>query len=456
VRQAVEAAAREKIERPRSETVDGTLLDKEPVRGTISASKEDAASGTLLWTLSNGIRVIIKETANKNNEIALYALARGGLTDTDTEEFASARFAAELFEASGAGPYTRTELMRRLAGRQISLNVWVHDFTRGLSGYSTRGDLKTFFELLHLTFTGPRIDEDAARVLKDQYRTSLARKDENPHIYFSDELQKFMYGDNPYFRPLETADIEKISLAGAKNFITRALAPQDYTFVFTGNVDIDALRSYTETYLASIPGGTPWQRRGDPEIARPGKTEKQLYKGREEQSAAFIAWFTPMEYSDTGMAAARVLTEYLDIVLTEKIRETLGGVYSIFADAGLSPIPGGELYLTLSFYCDPARAKELSAAVEAEAAAVAAGRIDHTVLGEAIAALKMDQNQSVQNNLYLARAYAQFAMLNMPLDQLEKRPALYDGVNAEALRRRAGALMPGGPARLLLYPENKR
>jgi zinc protease len=405
---------------------------------------------------SDLIRVIVKETANRNNEIALYGLARGGLTDTGEKEFASARFAAELLEASGAGPYTRTELVRRLAGRQVSLYFWAQGFTRGFTGRSTTGDLKTLLELLYLGFTRPRIDGDAAAVMADQYRSALAQRDENPQMYFYDELEKFMYGNNPYFSPLEAADIEKISLDDVKRFITRALDPGGYTFVFTGNVDIEALRGYTETYLASIPRGDPWQRREDPEIERPGQTERLLYKGREEQSAAFISWFIPMEYTGPDAAAARVLSEYLDIVLTKKIREALGGVYSISAEADLSPIPRGELRLALSFYCDPARAAELSAAVEAEAGAVAAGRIDQRTLAEAIAALKMNQTQLVQDNLYLARAYAQFAMLGMPLNQLEKRPALYDGVNPEALRRIASALMPGGPARLILYPENRR
>ncbi|MDR0389364.1 MAG: insulinase family protein [Spirochaetaceae bacterium] len=454
IQRIVEAAAKEKIARPLSEATEGSLLDRAPVPGAIISAEE--REGVLAWTLSNGAQVIVKETGNKNNEVAFYALARGGLTDTDEREFASARFASELLEASGAGPYTRTDLVRRLADRQISLSFRASNFTRSFAGRSTGRDLETFFELLYLTFTQPRIDEDAAIVMADQYRASLERKDENPQIYFSDELEKFIYGNNFYFRPLETADLDAVSLDAVKNFIVRALEPSGYTFVFTGNVDIDALKSYTETYLASIPGGRPWQQREDPEIKRPGKTEKLLYKGLEEQSAAFLVWFTPMEYQDSGMAAARVLSEYMDITLTKKIRESLGGVYSISAEADLSPIPQGELYLALSFYCDPLRAKELSATVEAEVSAVAAGTIDAAILGEAIAALKMNQTRQVEDNFYLARAYAQFSMLDMPLNQLEKRPALFEKVNADELRRIVSALMPAGPARLILYPESRR
>jgi zinc protease len=456
VRQIVAAAAKEKIERPLAEATEGSLLDEDPVPGVITASTEDEASGTLIWTLGNGARVIVKETANKNNEIAFYALARGGLTDTNEREFASARFAAELLGASGAGPYTYTGLIRRLADKQISLIFSASAFTRSFVGRSTRGDLKTFFELLYLKFTQPRVDEDAAIVMTDQYRTSLAQKDENPQMYFSDELQKFMYGNNPYFRPLEIADMDTISLDDIKNFSARALDPEGYTFVFTGNIDVDALRSYVERYLASIPGAALWRRLEDPKIERPGKTEKALYKGREDQSAAFLVWFSPMEYSGAGAAAAQALNEYLDIVLTEKIRESLGGVYSISVEADLSPIPRGELYLALSFYCDPQRAEELSRAVQAEVSGVASGQIDLRILEETITALKMNQSQLVQDNLYLARAYAQFSMLGMPLNQLDRRPVLFDGVSAEALRNMASALTRGGPARLILYPEQNR
>jgi zinc protease len=456
VRQIVEAAAKEKIERPLSEASEGSLLDEDPVPGIITSSTVDEASGTLIWTLGNGARVIVRETGNKNNEIAFYALARGGLTDTTEREFASARFAAELLGASGAGPYTYTGLIRRLADKQISLNFRISGFTRSFTGRSTRGDLKTFFELLYLNFTQPRVDEDAAAVMTDQYRTSLAQKDENPQLYFSDELQKFIYGNNLYFRPLEMEDLDAISLDDIKNFSARALDPGGYTFVFTGNIDVDALRSYVESYLASIPGSAPWRHLEDPNIERPGKTEKALYKGREDQSAAFLVWFSPMEYSGAGAAAALALNEYLDIVLTEKIRESLGGVYSISVEADLSPIPRGELYLALSFYCDPLRAEELSEAVQAEVSAVASGRVDRRILEETIAALKMNQSRLVEDNLYLARAYAQFSMLGMPLNQLERRPALFDGVSVGVLRNMASALMPGGPARLILYPEKNR
>ncbi|MDR1430254.1 MAG: insulinase family protein [Spirochaetaceae bacterium] len=456
IRLIVEAASREKIERPLAAAPAGSLLDQDPLPGAITSSIEDKASGTLVWTLSNGSRVIVKETSNKNNEVAFYALARGGLTDTGAREFASARFAAELLGASGAGPYTRTDLVRLLADKQISLNFMTSAFTRSFSGSSTRGDLKAFFELLYLTFTQPRVDQDAATVMASQYRTSLALKDENPQTYFSDELQKFMYGNNPYFRPLETADIDAISLDDIKAFAARALEGSGYTFVFTGNIDIEVLRSYTETYLASIPSGGTWKRLEDPRIERPGKTEKSLYKGREDQSAAFLVWFSPMDYSAAAAAAAQVLGEYLDIVLTEKIREALGGVYSISAETGLSPIPRGELYTALSFYCDPRRAEDLSAAVQNEVSALASGQVDQGVLREAIAALKMNQRQLVQDNSYLAKAYAQFAMLGMPLNQLDERPALFDRVSAAVIRNMAATLMRSGPARLILYPETNR
>jgi hypothetical protein len=43
----------------------------------------------------------------------------------------------------------------------------------------------------------------------------------------------------------------------------------------------------------------------------------------------YLGWFSPGFFSEEKSQTAATLSEYLDIVLTEDIREKLGGVYSI-------------------------------------------------------------------------------------------------------------------------------
>ncbi|QQO10244.1 M16 family metallopeptidase [Breznakiella homolactica] len=445
-----------KIDPPQPSVIGTDLLDKKPSPGTIISERQDPATGTIVWELSNGSRVILKETANKNDEIVLYSLARGGTTSSPESEDVSASLAADMLSVSGMGPYSRTDLTKMLADKQVSVGFWLSSYLRGFQGMAAGKDAETLFELLYLRFTQPRIDEDAVGAMMDQYRTSLAQRSENPEAVFNDEIQRVVYGGNSRFAPLTLGDLEKASIDDAFGFIRKSLNPGDYTFVFIGNLDIPLFRSLTETYIASIPRGQTWDQWDTVDFKRPGKTESAVRKGREEKSIVFMGWYVPKVYTEREGIVAGALSEYLDIRLTEEIREKLGGVYSVSVSVSLTPIPVGELSMGVSFYCDPGRADELSAAIEAELRLVADGSINTDTLIKTTEAMKKTYEQSMQSNSYIARNYANFSvLLDLPFGRLDARPELYESVTAADIQKTARELLSGGPARVTLYPEGR-
>jgi zinc protease len=431
------------------------LLKKDPLPGAILTESRDSESGAIRWELDNGATVIIRETANRNNEVVLYALAKGGTTSAAPDDIMSAKLASEMAEASGLGPYSRTELVRRLSDRQVSISFWINTYYRGIQASATTEDLETLFELLNLGFTQPRMDKDAISVLLDQYRTDLTQRNEDPEAVFSDELTRTIFGNNPYYKPMEMSDLSGVDRDKAMAFVRRSLNPADYTFVFVGNPDISVLRSYTETYLASIPRGQTWNTWTDPHINRPGQIEKKLYKGKEEKSLVYMAWFRPEPYSESGTVTAEVLTEYLDIILTEKIREAMGGVYSISAAISLSPFPQeGELSMQTVFACDPRRATELSAAIRAEIRRIADGDVNEDTFIKAVEALIKSGEDSLQSNLFIARSFASSAVvLDLPLSRLYAYAEGYRNITIPDIQGMANRILEKGPLEFILYPE---
>jgi zinc protease len=458
VKALVRRSARVRVPRPVDLALDERLLDRAPDPGSIVAESADPASGTLRWDLGNGARIVLKKTDNKNNEIVLYALARGGVTSVPEDQIVSADLAAEMLSVSGIGPYSQPDLQKKLAGKQVSIGFSLSAFTRNFQGFSTRGDLRTLFELLYLRFTRPRFDGGAVASLLDDYRTELARHDQNPEAVFSDEITRVMYGSNPYFAPMVLEDLERINTADALAIVTRALNPGDYVFVFVGNVETEELRLLVETYLASIPAGESWNVWTDIALVRPGKTERAVYRGQDDRSLVYMAWVAAQEYSEEREAVAAVLGEYLENKLTARIREELGGTYSIAAGASQSVfLQGGELSLSVYFPCAPDRVGELGAAIQEELDAVAEGRIDGDAFAKSVEALKKNFETSLQENLAIGRSYAAYSVIyNRPLSRLEQRPALYQGVAESDIQRAAQKLLPQGPVTVILYPETAK
>ncbi|MDR1324932.1 MAG: insulinase family protein [Treponema sp.] len=458
VQQLVVQTAVAPIAPPVNEDLSEELLEEEPVPGFIVAEALDEETGALIWELSNGATVILKETANQNNQIMLIAQARGGITSAAVEQSVSVRLSSELLNASGMGPYTRQELLKKLAGKQVSISFNNSVWTRTVNGSASTNDLKTLFELLYLGFTQPRIDADIMAVVLEQYRAALSQHTEVPLAYYSDEVNRILVDNDPHLMPLTVADLTRVSLNEALGFARRTLNPADYVFTFVGNIDIAAMQDYTEAYLAAIPSdGERFNEWENTSITRPMQMEQNIYKGKEEQSYVYMAYFNDEPFSEAGSAASEALTEYLEIVLTREIREKLGGVYGISASVSLQPLPfDGELGMNISFGCDPNRVAELRAAVKAQLELVANGNIDVDTFGKAVEALKKSYEVSLQNNSYIAQSYGNSAVIyRSPLSRLNQRLSLYEALTPADIQAMIARLLPNGPAEFVLYPENR-
>jgi zinc protease len=460
IRQMVNDSGKLQITRPESKVMEEGLLAQSPVRGSIVSESYDDETGVVIWELNNGVRVILKQTNNKNDEIVLQATARGGTSSVPEEDDISASLAVEMIQVSGLGPWSRSELMRKLAGKQVSLSYSVSHYYRNFRGSATSGDLKTLFEMLYLNFTDPRIDPVAVRAMMGQYASSLALRNENPRTAFTDEVNRTVYGGNPHFKPMELADLPKADIDTALAFIRKGLNPADYTFVFTGNLEPATMANYIETYLASIPPQESWNTWTDLAIERPGQLERNVYKGKEEQSLVYIAWFSKAPFTEELNAATQVLSEYLDIRMTDEIREKLGGVYSISVSVSISPVPQVELSMGVYFACDPKRVRELSAAVidlleKTAGIAASDNGINQDTFDKAIEALIKEWETSMQSNAYIAQSYSNSkVLLDLPLSRLNRRPQYFRAVSHADIQRICTQLLQGnGPAQIMLFPE---
>ncbi|MDR3071023.1 MAG: insulinase family protein [Endomicrobium sp.] len=458
IKQIVEAAKKKEIGKPREKSLNlsDILLDKAPTPGKILNEIIDDKTKSIIWTLSNGAKVVLQKTDNRTNEITMVALAKGGILDVPEKQIQSVMFASRMLDISGVWKYSYDDLLKKLSGKQVSLSFDVNRFLHYIEGKSVNKDLKTLFELIHLKFTKPRFDSAAIKSFIAKLRTRLKDRDANPRDFFEDDRTKIINGNDPYFKPFEFADISKISKNFAFDFINeKILNPADYTFVFVGSIDINVLREYVETYVASIPAKEAKSTLPQHHINRPGKIKREMYRGK-EGCCVQMDWIVDSQYSQKEKAIAMVLENYLGIVLFDHIVTEFSKAYTIEASCGLN-ILLGELRLNVYFYCDSKDAEKIISTITEDINAISAGNVNEDILNKAKKTCEKRHETAIKDNRKIAYLYASLAVVyNNPLDSLNNWPKLFSSVNSKDLKIMTSKILKGGCSQFILHPEKPK
>ena len=160
-------------------TLDSPLLATQPTASPVVDEKQIKDIGVTEWTLKNGVRVVLKPTTFKNDQILFSASSLGGTSLYDLKDFQSARFSSTLAAMGGTGAYNQIQLGKFLSGKQVSVFPFVGELSEGINGSAAPKDLETALQLLYSYFTQPRKDADVVKGFLSNQRSALAK----PHQY---------------------------------------------------------------------------------------------------------------------------------------------------------------------------------------------------------------------------------------------------------------------------------
>lgn len=347
------------------EVVDQPLLAELPRPGTISETKEIEELGITEITLENGVRIAMKPTDFKEDEVRFSASSPGGISLVSDDEYFDASNASMLVGRSGVGPFDTNEIQKALSGKVVSVSPYIGEFSEGFRGQASPEDLETMFQLLHLYVTQSRIDSSALTTFQNQMEAYLPNRSSTPQAVFQDSLLSLLYNNHPR-RSVPTLEmVRNIDIEGAHDFYKDRFADlDDFVFTFVGNFEVDELSTLAQTYIGSLPALPREETWKDSGIRLPeGNLSLDVKKGIAEQSQVMLIFHGPSEYTRENRRHMRSMIDVLNIKLRESLREDLGGVYGVRAQGSISELPEPMYQINISFNCEPARVDELIAAV---------------------------------------------------------------------------------------------
>ncbi|MFP5356437.1 MAG: insulinase family protein, partial [Gemmatimonadota bacterium] len=297
---------------PYTETVsDAPLVAIVPPPGRIVAESTITELGVTRWTLSNGVRVVLKPTDFKADEVMMRGWSPGGSSLVADADYPSAMLATTVVERGGLAGFDATELGKKLTGKQARAGAYIDVLSEGISGGGSTKDLETIFQLTYLRFTAPRRDSSAFLAFKAQVAPFFANRSNSPEAVFSDTVLVTMAQGHPRAAPITQALLDRADFGRAFDiYRDRFSDASDFTFVFVGSFTLEQMRPLAEQWLATLPATQRRESWRDVGLRPPpGVVEKVVRKGVEPKASTLMIYHGTTTFSPETRYALRALSE---------------------------------------------------------------------------------------------------------------------------------------------------
>lgn len=354
---------------------DEPLMKELPKGGSIVSEKTDAIYGTTELTLSNGVKVYLKKTDFKADEIRMSARSLGGTAqfeDKDALDFSSI---ASIVSAGGIGNHSKVELSKLLAGKKVSVNPFIGGTLEGVAGNCSPKDFETLMQLTYLTFTAPRKDMEAFTSYKNRVKAQLESAKANPLASFNDSVNAVLFNKHPRKVIMQPEMVDRLNYDRILDMYKERFADaDDFTFFFVGNIDLEKVKPLIAQYIGALPAIKGSEKIIDRNVdIVKGKVVNEYAKEQQTPMATIAMFHTgKFDYTLKNKVLLDYLTQILRALYTEEVREKEGGTYGVQCGGTFEKFPKPEVMVQIVYQTDPAKKDHLNKVVDAQLEKLAA------------------------------------------------------------------------------------
>lgn len=368
IKQVLKDVKAEKLTAYVDKVSDEPLMKEAPKGGKIVSETTDDVFGTTELTLSNGVKVIIKKTDFKADEIRMEGISLGGSSLFPDSEIININ-GLDAVEVGGLGNFSAVDLEKVLAGKKASVGYSIGDKTETVKGNCSPKDFETMMQLTYLTFTAPRRDDDAFASYKNRNKAALQNMEMNPRVAFSDSIQTGMYMNHPRRVRIKADMIDQMDYDKILSmYQDRFKDASDFTFIFVGNVDVETMKPLIAEYLGALPAINRKETFKDNNVnMRQGVYKNEFIRKQETPKASNLVVINgTCKYDLKNNVLMDMTSQILDLIYTAKVREDEGGTYGVYTFGQLAKYPTEKAILQIIFETAPAKREKLMKIIFAE------------------------------------------------------------------------------------------
>ena len=379
----------------------------------VKKSGANATLGTTEWTLKNGVKVVVKPTTFKADEVQIQMVSQSGVSNLTDEDYYTGKYMPLAMSQMGVGKFSSTELRKQLSGKSASTSVSPDDYTTTIAGNGSPKDLETIMQLLYLRFTAPRFSEDDFKATMSQYISYVENLKSNPDFKASSEQLKSLYNNHYRRQQISTEVLNSIKYERLEP-IYRSLTANaaNFTVYIVGNVDLATLKPLVEKYIGSLPAKKRkiTKRLDDGIRYAKGEVVNDFNHPMQQPKVSVCRIYTgDIEYNLENAVTMNFLQDILRARYTISIREEKGGTYGVGVGGSVDALYNPNYQLVIQFDTNEKMADELSEIVVAELKQIAANGPKSEDLEKVREYLiKEWNNRLVQNGAWMSYIYQNY------------------------------------------------
>ena len=336
----------------------------------VKAAAQNESLGYTEWTLKNGVKVVVRPSTLKADEVTISAIAKGGSSMLSDEEYYHGDFLGMVMGQSGIGKFSATELTKQLSGKSAYASVGVADYEHSVNAGGSPKDIETILQLMYLNFTAPRFDQGDLDIMKNMYVPYFKNMEADPSYISRRELINTMYGNHPRRQMTSAEMIESINLETLAAVHNKLYGyANDFRFVIVGNVDLETLKPLVEKYIGSLPVAKKsvfsvvddGVRNVEGVVTNDFTASMQLPK-----VSVYLVYTGLIEDNAKNRLVLDLLSRALDSRYMISIREEKGGTYGVGVMGSTEKYPVESYELMIAFDTNEILADELIEICDAE------------------------------------------------------------------------------------------
>ena len=411
----------------------------------VKKSAANATLGTTEWTLKNGVKVVVKPTTFKADEVQIRMVAQAGISALSDEDYNTGKYLSLVTSQMGISKFSATELRKQLSGKSASTAVAPDDYTTSVIGSGSPKDIETILQLLYLRFTDPRFNEDDFNTVLGQYISYVENIKSNPDYTASSEQLKTLYNNNPRRQQISTEVLKSINYQRIAPIYKQLLSnAADFTMYIVGNVDLETLKPLVEKYIGSLPANKKklTKRVDDGVQYAKGEVVNDFKAPMQQPKVSVCRIYTgDIDFNLENSVAINFLKDILRARYTVSIREEKGGTYGVSVGGSLNALYTPNYEFDIQFDTNEAMADELSEIVVAELKQIAANGPKAEDLNKVREYLiKEWNNRLVQNGAWMNYLY-QYYTYGEAMNRVANYEAVVKGMTAEKIAALAAKVL---------------